>query len=54
MRVEKSLQKRAYGSPELAKRSDEAAAAKACGLDFQGVPYPKEIPETVARVFAEL
>lgn len=53
-RVEKSHQKRAHSRHALSKRFDEAAAAKACGLDFQGVPYPAEIPATVAHIFAEL
>ncbi|KAH9442575.1 hypothetical protein MJO28_013769 [Puccinia striiformis f. sp. tritici] len=54
-RVEKPLQKRAtyhHSNAELFKRTEENDHG--CGLDFQGVQYPKTVPETVAHVYAEL
>ncbi|PLW14693.1 hypothetical protein PCANC_28741 [Puccinia coronata f. sp. avenae] len=55
-RAKNPLHKRAPSyhdiQPNLFKRSNNGDII--CGLDFQGVPYPKEIPETVAHIFAEL
>ncbi|OAV95779.1 hypothetical protein PTTG_02022 [Puccinia triticina 1-1 BBBD Race 1] len=54
-RVENPLHKRAmhrHHNLDLFKRTEEGDGG--CGLDFQGVPYPQQVPETVAHVFAEL
>ncbi|KAA1114203.1 hypothetical protein PGTUg99_029239 [Puccinia graminis f. sp. tritici] len=38
--------------PDLFKRT--APGEGGCGLDFQGVAYPTEVPPTVAQIFSEL
>ena len=52
-RVEHPLTKRwSHHNPDLFKRT--AVTPEGCGNDFQGVPYPTRVPETVAKVYAEL
>lgn len=55
-RVEKPFHKRRMyhhqHHPDLFKRT--APGVGGCGLDFQGVAYPTEVPETVAQIFSEL